>query len=214
MRSAPGVDIVTRLYDLSDLPHLDRLAFSVMGQSGVAPLRLHVMLQRFSFTEVQRVREAVSDLCRLHEGASVICHNWDYPVPFDLRVPLLNWGLDVAVGRYVMCADIYDQLCPAACMALLDRLSSTKAALAVGGITVQPVQWWGDVVLPGPAPDPPSQGAVVAMIDRGRVAAKDCVFRAGDAGSETTAFVERLAGRYDVDAACQSRELVVRTHPL
>ena len=53
MRETPGIDILTRLYDLSDLPHLDQLMFSIMGQASAVPLQLHVMLQRFSFTEVQ-----------------------------------------------------------------------------------------------------------------------------------------------------------------
>ena len=214
MRQAPGIDIVTRLYDLADLPQLDQLAFSVMGQADVAPLRLHVMLGRFSFTEVQAVREATWGLRRLHDGASVTLHNWDYPAPFNLRVPLLNWGLEVAQGRYVTCLDIWEQLCPHACAALLARLQGTQAALALGGAALQPVRWWGDVVLPvqsqtgGPVSPP------VFMADRDRLAIKDCVFRNGEPGSEIQAFIERLGARYMVDTACQSDTLALRMCPL
>ena len=210
MRQAPGIDIVTRLYDLADLPQLDQLVFSVMGQADAAPLRLHVMLGRFSFTEVRAVREATWGLRRLHGGASVTLHNWDYPAPFDLRVPLLNWGLEVARGRYVTCLDVREQLCPHACTALLARLQSTQAALALGGAALQPVRWWGNVILPvqgqadGPAPMP------IFMADRDRLAIKDCVFRNGDPDSEVREFIERLGARYMIDTACQGDTLALR----
>jgi hypothetical protein len=127
----PGIDILTRLYDLSDLPHLDQLMFSIMGQASAVPLQLHVMLQRFSFTEVQAVREATWGVRRLNARTSVTLHNWDYAAPFDLRVPLLNWGLEVAQNRYVTCIDVHEQLCPHACATLLARLQGTDVALAV-----------------------------------------------------------------------------------
>lgn len=214
MREALGIDIVTRLYDLTDLPHLGRLMFSIMGQADAVPLRLHVMLQRFSFTEVQAVREATSGLRQLHDRASMMLHNWDYPQPFDLRVPLLNWGLEVAQGRYVTCLDVHEQLCPHACTALLARLHGTQAALALGGATLQPVLWWGDVVLAvpdqaeGPTPTP------VFMADRRRLGIKDCVFRSGEPDAEITEFIERLGTRYVVDTICQSDTLSLRTYPL
>ena len=214
MREAPGIDVVTRLYDLADLPQLDQLVFSVMGQADAAPLRLHVMLRRFSFTEVQAVREATWGLRRLHDRASVTLHNWDYPAPFDLRAPLLNWGLEVARGRYVTCLDVREQLCSRACAALLARLHGTRAALALGGMALQPVRWWGDVVLPvpdqagGPAPTP------MFMADRRRLAIRDCVFRSGEPGSEIKEFIERLGAQYAVDTACQGDTLALRMRPL
>ena len=213
MRGAPGIDIVTRLYDLADLPHLDRLVFSVMGQADSMPLRLHIMLQRFSFTEVQAVRAATRELRRLHDRASVTLHNWDYPAPFDLRVPLLNWGLEVAQGRYVTCLDVHEQLCPNACTALLARLHGTQAALALGGTALWPVWWWGDVILPvsdqadGSAPTP------VFMADRNRLAIKDCVFRSGGPHSEIKEFIERLGTQYALDTICQNDTLAIRMCP-
>lgn len=214
MREAPGIDVVTRLYDLADLPHLDQFVFSIMGQADAGPLRLHVMLRRFSFTEVQAVREATWGLRRLHDRASVTLHNWDYPAPFDLRVPLLNWGLEVARGRYVTCLDVHEHLCPRACTALLARLDASRAALALGGAALQPARWWGDVVLPVPdqaeAPAPPP----VFMADRRRLAAKDCVFRNGEPGSEIKEFIERIGTQYAVDATCRSDILALRIRPL
>ena len=214
MREAPGIDIVTRLYDLADLPQLDRLVFSVMGQADAAPLRLHVMLRRFSFTEVQAVREATWGLRRLDDRASVTLHNWDLPAPFDLRVPLLNWGLEVAQGRYVTCLDVHEQLCPRACTALLARLHGTQAALALGGAALQPVRWWGDVILPVPDQAGESPPTPVFMADRSRLAVKDCVFRSGEPDSEIKEFIERLGTLYAVDATCRSDTLALRMCPL
>lgn len=214
MRKAPGIDIVTRLYDLTDLPPLDHFLFSIMGQADTVPLRLQVMLQRFSFTEVQAVREATWGLRRLHDRVSVTLHNWDYPAPFDLRVPLLNWGLEVAQGRYVICLDVHDQLCPHACTALLARLQGTQAALALGGATLQPVWWWGDVVLPVQDQADRSAPTPVFMADRSRLAITDCVFKSGEPDSEIKEFIERLGTQYAVDTICQSDTLALRMCPL
>lgn len=214
MRGAPGIDIVTRLYDLADLPPLDRLVFSIMAQDDAVPLRLHIMLQRFSFTEVQAVRRAMSGLRRLRDRASVTLHNWDHPAPYDLRVPLLNWGLEVARGRYVTCLDVHEQLCPHACTALLARLEGTEAAVALGGAALQPVRWWGDVILPVPAPADGPAPTPVFMADRSRLATRDCVFRNGEPGSEIGEFIERLSTRYAVDTTCQNDTLALRMCPL
>lgn len=214
MRDADGIDIVTCLYDLTDLPHLDQLVFSVMAQTTAAPLRLHLMLQRFSFTAVQAVRESTAALRGLNERVSMTLHNWDFPAPFDLRIPLLNWGLEVALGRYVTCIGIHDILCPQACAALLARLLETQAALALGGAAVQPVWWWGDVVVPAPTQTSSSAPPPMFIVDRSRLAARDYLFGSCEPGAETQAFIDRLGTRYPVDTACLSSVLTVRKHAL
>ena len=164
------IDIITRLDDLGDLPHLDRLFFSVLGQVADIPIQLHVMLQRFAFTEVQAVRSATRDLRKLNDGISLVLHNWDYPAPFELRVPLLNWAMEATQGQYVLILDIRDQLLPNACMFLVEQLRSTNALLAFGKASRQPVWWSGDVILPSlartlngcPRPCPWSIGIVFA----------------------------------------------------
>lgn len=212
MRELSGIDIVTRLYDLSDLPWLDRLMFSIMGQVDAAPVQIHIMLQRFSFIEVQTVRNATRELRQLNQ-ASVTFHNWDYPQPFDLRVPLLNWGLEVAQGQYFMCLEVHDQLCAHACAALIARLRSTQAALALGSIVIQPVWWWGDVMLPAPEQDASAPLSIV-MLDRDRVAIKDCVFRTSEPGAEISDFIQRLSPLYAIDTSCERDILALRQHPL
>ena len=213
MRRAPGIDVVTCLDDLADLPPLERLAFSVMGQTVPEPLRLHVMLQRFTFTEVRTARDATASLRPLREGVGIRLHNWDLSAPFDLRVPRLNWSLEVAEGRYVTYLAVGDQLQPGACGALLARLRATSAAVALGGGVTQPALAWGDVVLPvqdAAALLPPP----MALIDRDRVAARDCVFRDAPPGAELSALVDRLAAAYLLDTACAGDVLLVRQRTL
>lgn len=214
MRDAPGVDIITRLHDLADLPYLDQLLFSVMGQVEAGPLRLHVMLPRFSFTEVRAVRAATAGVRRLHDRTEMTLHNWDYPVPFDLHVPLLNWGLEVARGRYVTCLDVRDQLHPRACGALLTRLRGTSAALALGGTALRAVWWWGDVILS--APDRVDEPSLVPafMMDGRRLAIGDRVFMSDEGDMETGRFVQRIGRSYAVDTTHRDETLVVRRDPL
>lgn len=210
MRDIAGIDIVTSLYDLADLPCLDRLMFSIMAQVDASPLRLHVMLQRFSFTEVQSVREATRELRRLQDQVSVTLHNWDYPAPFDLRVPLLNWGLEVAQGRYFTYVDVHDHLYPHACTTLLTRLRDTTAAITLGGTVLRSVWWWGDVVLPIPDQDDAPAPTSFFMIDRHRVAIKDCVFRTSEPNCAINEFIKRLGAFYEVDARCEADMISIR----
>ena len=213
MRRAPGIDVVTCLDDLADLPQLERLVFSVIGQVVPEPLRLHVMLQRFTFTEVRTARDATAPLRPLRECVSIRLHNWDLSVPFDLRVPRLNWGLDVAEGRYVTYVTIDDQLQPGACGALLARLRATAAAVALGGGVAQPALAWGDVVLPvqdTAVLSPPP----FALIDRDRLTARACMFRDAPPGAELSALIGRLAAEYPIDTTCASDVLLVRQRTL
>ena len=208
-----AIDVIVPLDDTSDLPLLERCAFALMGQG---TLRLHVMLQRFSLAEVRETRAALRVLEPLRPSLSVALHNWQYPEPFELRVPLLNWGLEVARGRYVTCLDVADLPMPGAFARLLARLQATGAAVALGGAAVQTVRWWGDVVLPMPWQQEP--GARYArpplfLLDRARVAARDLAFREGQPGAEIAAFIERLDGRGMVDSHCRNELLGLRQVP-
>ena len=227
-----GIDIVIRLSDTSELPLLHRCVFSVLGQSHrVAslygnfsePLRLHVMLCRFSSDELQMVRTATRMLRPFDETASITLHNWRHPEPFDLHVPLLNWSLEVAKGRYFTCLDPTDLLFPGACAKLLTRLRATRAAIALGGMATQPVRWWGDVVLPlpatspapGPLPGEPGDENVspVFVLDRARMPLREQVFRVGRPGAEVAEFVRRLRAQHLADTECMTDLLGVRQVP-
>ena len=213
MREPSVLDIVTRLFDLADLPCLERLVFSVMAQQGAGSLRLHVMLQRFSAAEVQAVRAVIGPLRGLGDDVSVTLHNWDYPAPFNLRVPLLNWGLDVAQGRYFTCVDVFDQLHSHACATLLHRLGTTAAAIATGRAVQQSVCWWGNVVVPVPDPPEASPPPPFFLIDRDRLGLKDCVFRNSPSEAEVDEFIARLAASYPADAEGGGGIVAVRQVP-
>ncbi len=75
------------------------------------------------------------------ETAYVALRDWRHPEPFDLGVPLLNWSLELATGRYFTCLDLVDLLLPGACAKLPARLRATPAALALGGVTTRKMCW-------------------------------------------------------------------------
>ncbi len=213
-----GLDIVIRLYDPSELPRLDHCVFSLLGQSldgACEELRVHLMLRRFSFDEVRAVRTAIQALRRLDETTIFIVHNWQISEPFDLRVPLLNWGLEVTNGRYFTCLDVGDVLVPGAYARLLERLRTTQAVLALGGMATQLVRWWGDVVLPmtttlvSDDKDLPP----LFVIDRTRLPLQDLVFRVDQSFSEITAFVQHIRAFYPVDTEYEAGVLGLHQVP-
>lgn len=228
-----GIDVVLRLYDTSELPLLNQCVFALLGQSRLdtpsgqgpgepvlsEPVRLHIMLQRFSFAATQETRAAIREVCLLGKTLSVNLHNWEYPEPFDLRIPLLNWGLDVARGRYITCLGLNDLPLPGAFARLLTRLRATQAALALAHLAIQPVRWWGDVMLPlpgspkaGPAGSAGSDGAGprLFLLDRTRVPVRDLVFRGGEPDAEITDFITRLSADGAADRHCEAEPLGVR----
>lgn len=207
---APGVDIVTRLYDLTDLPRFEHMLFSVVGQTGGGPLRLHVMTQRLTASEMRELRTAIQNLRYLKDDVAVILHNWDFPAPFDLRVPLLNWGLEVAVGPRVMFLNVDEQLQGNACAILSARLRN-GAALALGGMLRQCAWWWGDVILPVPdEAEPLAAPTPLFMIDRRRLAVRDRVFHTGAPDEELGLFVQRITASYEVDRTYEHVALATR----
>jgi hypothetical protein len=227
-----GLDVVIRLYDPSELPRLDHCLFSLFGQLPPAlsadadpcgPLRLHLMLRRFSFAEVQAVRAATQALRALDETARLTMHNWEISEPFDLRVPLLNWGLEVAKGRYFTCLEVGDLVLPGAYAKLLTRLRMTRSAMALGGVITQPVRWWGDVVMPIAAaslcPESPPGSSDEAdspslfLLDRARVPLQELKFRVGLPDTEIGEFVQRVGETCEIDTELMGDLLAVRQIP-
>ena len=204
------VDIITCLDDLGDLPHLDRLFFSVLGQGKDIPIQLHVMLQRFSFSDVQTVRTAMRNLRKVDVRLTVVLHNWDYPAPFALRVPLLNWALDTTQGRYILILELRDQLSPNACKRLIGRLRCTDAAYAVGGVSIRSAHWASDIVLPMPTEYKELVPARLCMIDRHRLRLSDRGFRVGEGGNAIGDFEKKHDQAHKVEDSLKSEVLAVR----
>jgi hypothetical protein len=87
-------------------------------------------------------------------------------------------------------------------------------ALALGGAALQPVRWWGDVVLPVSGPVSELVPTSIFMADRSRLAIRDCVFRSGEPDSEIKEFIERIGMLYAIDTFCLTDNMALRMSPL
>ncbi len=223
MGRAHQLDVLIRFTDLGHLPRLEQCVFALLGQvtgvdgmggSSLSAMQVQVILPRFSFSEVETVRSALHPLRGLSDAMSIALHNWDHPEPHDLCVPMLNLGLDRAQGRYVSCIDIGDLILPGGYARLLTRLQLGDVAIALGGLVAQPVEWWGDVVLPFPPADADraSEGPAgfTFLLDRARVAPSDLVFRVTRPGTEVEDFVEKIRTAYSADSECAADRLGIR----
>lgn len=224
MMRTDELDIVIRLYDPTDLPRLQRCVFSLLGQ-GCAMLRVHILLQRFCFAEVQVVRAALQPVLDLDENLGVTLHNWEHAEPNDLRVPLLNFGTQVVRGRYLSCLEIGDVLLPSACTILLARLRDSEAVAAFGGMATQHVTWWGDVIQPNPAIVSPKAMPFepfgdddrlppVFLLDRTRLPVRELAFQARRPDAEIVDFLYRLCVSHVVDVAVAAELLGLRQIPV
>lgn len=219
-----GLDIVVRLFDTTDLPRLERCVFSLVGQE-CGPRRVHLMLQRFSITEVQAVRTALQPLLDLDEGVGLTLHNWQHSEPYDLRVPLLNLAAQVANARYLTCIEAEDVVLPGAFTTLLARLRATAAVAAIGGMATQRVSWWGNVVQPhpvaAPLPGVPSgdlgegvASPLLVVLDRTRLPERRLTFEASRPDAELVDFLRRLSADCVVDIAAAMETLGLRQVPI
>ncbi len=212
-----GIDVALRLYDLAELPLLQRSLFGLMAQtsaSGAELPSLHVrlMTQRLNFTQIQDVRAAVDVILALDESATLTIHNWDYVVPYDLCAPMLNHALEAAEERYFMTLDLNEQLCPAGLASLLARLAATEAAAATGGIAVQQTLWWGNAFLPiepARATSEDKTPGPVFVMDRRRVTTK-LRFIADSTPTERTNFIEQLRADCVVDEKLSGELMCIR----
>lgn len=212
------VDAVFRVYDLAELPSVRSCIFTLLGQVrstsfGVLTesLQIHLLTQRFTARDIQAVRSVVADLLQLDERVGLTLHNWDYRDPFDLRVPLLNMGLEVASGRYILFLESSDLLCAGALTTLLGRISSTGAAAALGGIRHQFVRWWGDAFLPlhNELQRPSGGSATLLLLDREKLPYRLC-FQVAPPGLEIAEFVDRLRKHSSIDEDYKNDILCVR----
>lgn len=220
---APGtldsgkVDVVVRLYDTTDLPRLRLCLFSLLGQKRGASkaalserLQVYVMTQRFTAEQVRQTRETVDPLLVGDDEVSVTIFNWDYRDPFDVRVPLLNWALEVSDGRFMIVVECTDLLISRSLARLRARLADTGAAAAIGGVHRQQVLWWGDIVVPLTieGSQTAEASAPFALLDRSRIG-KALTFEVGSSGMESAAYLDSLRPSA-VDEALRAVPLCVR----
>jgi hypothetical protein len=133
MSNNEQLDVVVRFHDVRRLHELDRAVFSLICQNH-RPLRILVVLQRFTPEEIAVVRVVLAPLQELENAPEMKVLNWNESEPPDGRSALINLGIQEATGRYLAFLDYDDVLYPEAYEFLIGRLRATQAAIAFGGI--------------------------------------------------------------------------------
>ncbi|MFP6558159.1 glycosyltransferase [Paraburkholderia sp. B3] len=129
------IDCIVRFHDAKRLYELNRCVFALVGQTH-RPLNIILAVQRFSEMEIAATHAALEPLLRLPNAPTLILRNWDSPTPTDARTELLNMGLRSATGQYVAFLDYDDVLYPEAYAVLVDRLKTSRSAIAFASVRV------------------------------------------------------------------------------
>ena len=129
------VDCIIRFHDVHRLSELNRCVFSLVGQK-YRPLRIIIVVQRFTPQEIADTRAALAPLLQLTDAPELTLENWESPLPADARTELLNRGLATATGQYVGFLDYDDVLYPEAYSILTERLKATGKAIAFATVRV------------------------------------------------------------------------------
>jgi len=129
------IDCIVRFHNAKRLYELNRCVFSLVGQTH-RPLNIILAVQRFSETEIAATHAALEPLLHLPNTPTLIIRNWDSPTPADARTELLNMGLRSATGQYVAFLDYDDVLYPEAYAVLVDRLKTSRSAIAFASVRV------------------------------------------------------------------------------
>ncbi|GAB0119437.1 hypothetical protein Acid7E03_35090 [Acidisoma sp. 7E03] len=206
-----ALDILIRLEDETDLALAERSLFTILGQTVSLGLTVHFMLTRFPQSGLRALRERTERLRHLNPEARVQFHNWDEPSPFDVRAAVLNQGLSLTEGRYLMILEPTDILFPQALAQLWARVSAAEAPLALGYLQIAPVFWWGETILPRA---PESQSAEIFMLDRSRLAPRDTAFRRTAENGEIAQFIADVRATHPVAPTIGDGLLGLRQRPL
>lgn len=127
------LDVIVRFHDPRRLVELDRCVFSVVTQS-YAPVKAHIMCQRFTERDVAQVTEYVRPLLALNPGFSLEIINVEDPEPRDARSLLINRGISNAHGRYIAFLDYDDITYPDGYRLLISELAFSGYVIAFGKI--------------------------------------------------------------------------------
>ena len=127
----PGLDVIVRFHDAARIYELDRAIFSLLGQR-YRPIRILLVLQRFSAEQSAAVVAALGPLLSLTEGVELVLPEFQATSAPDARAELLNAGLAAALGRYLAILDYDDVILPQAYDRLIERLTIGGAAIAFG----------------------------------------------------------------------------------
>jgi hypothetical protein len=130
-----GVDVIVRFHSLGRIEELRRAVFSIVGQD-LRPIRILLVLQRFSDADAAAVRAALAPLLALPDPPTLEILRYDAQEPVDARSALMNLGFAATTARHVALLDYDDVLYPEAYRLLSDRLRDSGAAIAFGQIGV------------------------------------------------------------------------------
>lgn len=213
------LDVVVRLYEPADIPLVRTCLFTLLGQrrrrDGTEILseafRVCVMTQRFSAQQVSNVRDALRPVLNLDDEVSLAIHNWDYRDPFDVRVPLLNYAMEVSDARWMTFVECNDMILPGGLARLQRRLWQGQAAAATGGIRMQPAFLWGDVALPSAEHRAFDAASPLLMLDRARLP-PELVIEASPPEMELLKLLVLLRMDYAIDRALENTPLCVRQY--
>jgi hypothetical protein len=129
------MDTIVRFHDVSRLMELERCVFSLIGQS-YRPLNIILATQRFSDSDTEVIRTALTRMIDGDDEVTLTILNWDQAEPKDARSELLNLGLRSARGRYLSFLDYDDVLYPEAYELLVSRLKESRS-MCTNGICTQ-----------------------------------------------------------------------------
>ena len=159
-----GVDTIVRFHDSRRIDELERAVFSLVGQE-YRPLRILLVLQRFSDSDVAAVEQRLAPLLGLPDHPQLTILRYQAPEPHDARSVMVNMGFKAATARYVALLDYDDVLYPEAYRMLVARLRESGAGIAFGGIGVKHVDIYdGFVHIVGAAS--PFDGSTLADLFR------------------------------------------------
>jgi len=133
-----GVDVIVRLHSIARRRELARAVFSIYGQE-YRPLRIILALQRMSDDDEALLRSELTPILELPDAPDLVVAHYRDAVPTDARSVLVNLAFEHLQGRYVGFLDYDDVLYPEAYRMLTERLSTSDAAIAFGGIIVKAV---------------------------------------------------------------------------
>lgn len=126
-----GFSVVTRFHDARALERLAHALGSLRDQTFTRPIQSLVVTQRFSETELEKVRALVQRFER--PGLTISIENVTSPEG-DIRSHLLNCGISKAHGRYLAFLDFDDIWYSHALEDWVSRLETTSAAWSVGRV--------------------------------------------------------------------------------
>ncbi|MEE1610173.1 glycosyltransferase family 2 protein [Microvirga sp. CF3016] len=127
------LDVVIRFHDARRMVELDRCVFSIACQN-YFPLTAHVVCQRFTEKELDRVKAELQPLLELSPAMAVRVHNMTDDFPLDARSLLINKGIAESKGRYLAFLDYDDIIYPQGYTSLIAELEATGCAVAFGNI--------------------------------------------------------------------------------